>query len=73
MDPISCSNQSTEGEQLLSQIYKNYVMRCVIWYHLYNLKQRENTHGRVLLLVNFTKSNTPPGCFSRFSKLYKWY
>ena len=28
-----------------------YVMRCAIWYHLYNLKNVENTHGGVLLLV----------------------
>ena len=26
-----------------------YVMRCAIWYHLSNLKNRENTHGEVLL------------------------
>ena len=24
---------------------------CVIWYHLYNLKNVKNTHGGVLLLV----------------------
>ena len=28
-----------------------YVMRCAIWYHLYNLKNVKNTDGRVLLLV----------------------
>ena len=28
-----------------------FVMRCAIWYHLYNLKNVKNTHGRVLLLV----------------------
>ena len=26
-------------------------MHCRIWYHLYNLKNMKNTHGRVLLLV----------------------
>ena len=26
-------------------------MLCTIWYHLYNLKNVENTHGGVLLLV----------------------
>ena len=26
-------------------------MRCVFWYHLYNLKHMKNTHGGVLLLV----------------------
>ena len=29
-----------------------YVMRCTIWYHLYNLKIVKNTHGEVLILVN---------------------
>ena len=47
-----------------------------IWYHLYNLKNVKNTHGRVLILVKlqvFTKSNTPPWMFLRFFNLYKWY
>ena len=26
-------------------------MRCAIWYHLQNLKNVKNTHGRVLILV----------------------
>ena len=57
---------------------KIYVLCCAIWYHLYNFKNVRNTHGRVLLLVNFIKSNTPHGCFLNctnctFSKLYKWY
>ena len=26
----------------------SYVMLCVIWYHLYNLKNVKNTHGGVL-------------------------
>ena len=51
-----------------------FMMHCVIWYHLYNLKNVKKTHGGVLTLVklqaeacNFTKINTPPwGCFSRF-------
>ena len=43
-------------------------MRCAICYHLYNLKNVKNIHGRVLLLVKvklhtkackFTKSDTP--------------
>ena len=29
----------------------SYVMRCVIWYRLYNLKNVKNSHGGVLLLV----------------------
>ena len=28
-----------------------YVVRCEIWYHLYNLKNVKNTHGTVLILV----------------------
>ena len=38
----------------------DYVVRCAIWYHLYNLKNVKNTHGRVLqkmkaklLLIHF--------------------
>ena len=38
-------------------------MFCVIWYHLYNLKNVKNTHGGVLLLKSVTI----------FFKLYKWY
>ena len=55
-------------------------MRCVIWYHFYNLKNAKNTHGGVLLLVklqaknpNFTKSGTAPRVLFTFFKLYKWY
>ena len=47
-----------------------YVMRCAIWYHLYNLKNMKNTHGGVLHLVKLqasaTKSNTPPWVFFVF-------
>ena len=32
------------------------VMLCVIWYHLYNLKNMENTHGGVLRLVKLQSS-----------------
>ena len=49
---------------------KSYVMRSAIWYHLQNLKNVKNTHGRVLLLLklqvkayNFIKSGH--GHFSR--------
>ena len=55
------------------------VMRCTIWYHLHNLRNVKNTHGRVLLseklqaiIFNFTKSKFLPGCFM-FFKLNKWY
>ena len=57
-----------------------YVMRCAIWYHLYNLKNVKNTYGGVLILLklqasayNFPKINTPPWVFSTSFKLYKWY
>ena len=30
---------------------KLYVLRCAIWYHLYNLKNLKNTHRGVLHLV----------------------
>ena len=56
------------------------VMRCTIWYHLYNSKNVKNTHGGVLLLVelqaiacNFTKSHTSPWLFFMFFELYKYY
>ena len=28
-------------------------MRCVVWYHLYKLKNVKNTHGGVLFLVKW--------------------
>ena len=44
-----------------------FVMRCAIWYYLYNFKNVKNTHGGVLILerlqakaCNFTKINIPP-------------
>ena len=55
-------------------------MLCTLWCYLYNLKNVENTHGGVLLLVKlqakaciFTKSNTPPCVFFTFFKLFKRY
>ena len=45
------------------------VVRCAIWYHLYNLKNVKNTHGEVLAL---TKIKTPLWMFFTFFKLYKW-
>ena len=45
---------------------RKYVMRCAIWYHLYNLKNVKNTHGGVLLLVKFTKITLLHGCFKVF-------
>ena len=45
------------------------VMRCAIWYHLYNLKNVKSTHGGALLLakpVTLLKRTLLHGCFSRF-------
>ena len=50
-----------------------YVVRWAIWYYLFNLKNVKNTHGGVLMLVKFTKINTPPWVFFTFFELYKWY
>ena len=49
-----------------------YVVRCAIWYHLYNLKNVKNTHGRVLFLVKLQAEHTSMGVFI-FFKLCKWY
>ena len=49
------------------------MIRCAIWYHLYNLKNFKNNHGGVLVACNSTKSNTPPWLFLKFLKLYKRY
>ena len=48
-------------------------MFCAIWYHLYNLKNKKNTRGGVLLLVKLQAFNTPPWVFFLFFKLYRWY
>ena len=44
--------------QIMWARYLLYVVRCAIWYHLYNLKNVKNTHGGVLTLLL--------GYFSRF-------
>ena len=36
------------------------MVRCAIWYHLYNLKNVENTHGGVLILVKLQAFATIP-------------
>ena len=68
------------GKSYLKAMDATFVMLCAIWHNLYNLKNVNNAHWRVLLLVklqakacNFTKSNTPPWAFFTFLKLYKWY
>ena len=34
------------------------VVRCAIWYHLYNLKDVKKNHGEVLILVKLQGSLT---------------
>ena len=69
---------------LIIRICSIYVMRYVIWYHLYNLKNVKNAHGVVLLLVklpawacHFSERHTPPRecvpMVHTFFKLHKWY
>ena len=66
------------GDLPLSMLISD-VMRCVIWYPFYNLKNLKNTHGGVLLLVlqtfglQLTKSNTPPWVSFTLIKLCRWY
>ena len=56
-----------------------YLMRCAIWYLLYNLKNMkkpEECYFYLSLQVstsNFTKNNTPPWVLFTFLELYKWY
>ena len=45
------------------------MVRCAIWYHLYNLKNVKNIHGGVLILVNFTEINAPPWVFFYIFKI----
>ena len=52
--------------------WKVYVVRCTIWYHLYNFKNVKNTHGGVLILVKL-QTEAFPWVFFTFFKLYKWY
>ena len=47
-------------------VFVNEIL-CAIWYHLFNLKNVKNTHGRKLILV----INTPPRVFFTFLKLCK--
>ena len=48
------------------------VVLCAIWYHCYNLKNVKNTHGEVLILVNFSifqrraLSQTPVNIYKTF-------
>ena len=54
-----------------------YLMRCAIWYYLYNLYNVKSTHRAALLLVvkpaTSLKVTLFHECCSTFFKLYKWY
>ena len=41
------------------------MLRGLVWYHLYNLKNVKNTHGGVLLLVKLQTYLVP---FTQFEK-----
>ena len=45
------SKKSLRSDKILLVRRKLYVMRCAIWYRLYNLKNVKNAHGGVLLVV----------------------
>ena len=48
---------------------REYVMRCVIWYHLYSFKNVKNSHRGLLFLVKLQailKVTLLHGCFSNF-------
>ena len=60
---------------MLYIVYETEVLRCRIWYHLYNLKNVKTIHGVVLLSAKFlseasnlTKSSTPSRVFFKFFK-----
>ena len=53
--------------------HMKYVVRCAIWYHLYNLKNVKNAHGGLLILAKLQalpatllKLTLLHGYFSRF-------
>ena len=49
------NNKNTKATSQTNVFIVNFeqvnVMRCAIWYHLYNLKNVKNTHGGVLILA----------------------
>ena len=68
--------------KFLANVYGcSYVVRCAIWYHLYNLKNVKNTHGGVLLQVKLQAAiwyhlynlKNVKNVFFTFFKLYKWH
>ena len=71
---IKFSKHATTDSICRLQSRTKYLMRCAIWYNLYNFKKNiKNTHGGVLILVKLQakpatlrKLTLLHGCFSRF-------
>ena len=40
-----------DDAETVAVVLSIHVVLCMIWYHLYNLKNVKNTHGGVLLLA----------------------
>ena len=56
---LSCIRQHIKSLAKTGIIMSDeYVMRCAIWYHLYNFKNVKNAHGGMLLLVKLQASAT---------------
>ena len=51
---------------------KTNVMRCAIWYYLYNFKNVKNTHGGVLILVQL-QAELKAKCKLRKGQIYRKY
>ena len=45
--------KTSENHKVFWQLQEVYVVRCAVWYHLYNLKNVKNTYGGVLILVKY--------------------
>ena len=68
MVSLNWTNQYRAGwgeETKLQLIRKTNVMRCAIWYYLYNLKKVKK-HPRRSVTFSFPKSNPPPWVFFTF-------
>ena len=49
--------QSKSNQKWKKYLWWKFVMRSMIWYHLYNLKNVKNIHGGMLLLVKLQTFN----------------
>ena len=54
--PLNKQVDTTSRNWVIVALWSEIVMRCAIWYHLYDLKNVKNTHGRALLLVKLQAS-----------------